>query len=171
MIATNPLIVKRAPSDLPHVEHFTVRWSDLDFNGHLRNTAFSEFASHTRFDMLVREGFTPAKFDDLRLGPILFQEQVRYRREIHFGERVRVSALFTGLAVDGSRWRVTHEITGGDGRHAAELSVDGAWIDLDRRSLAAPPPELLRILEGFPRIRDFEVLASVVSRRKAAAAG
>jgi acyl-CoA thioesterase FadM len=32
---------------------FEVRWADLDGNRHVRNTAFSEYATHTRFRLLA----------------------------------------------------------------------------------------------------------------------
>lgn len=143
-------------------ERFEVRWSDLDANRHLRNTIFSEFATHTRFRLLESHGFSQAKFETMRFGPVMFREEIQYRRELAFGEEVRASIAFTGLSEDGSRWRVRQEVTREDGKQAAVLTIDGAWIHLHSRKLMAPPPELLRLLLSLPRAGDFEVLRSVL---------
>ena len=143
-------------------ERFRVRWSDLDANRHVRNTIFSEFATHTRFRMLEAHGFGQDRFESLRFGPVMFREEIRYRRELVFGEEVGVNVLFAGLSEDGSQWRVHQEVTRAGGKQAAVLTIEGAWIHLDGRRLVAPPPELLERLRALPRTADFEVLRSVV---------
>lgn len=142
-------------------EQFTVRWSDLDANRHLRNTVFSEYATHTRFRLLEARGFSQERFEELRFGPVMFREEIRYRRELRFAERVRVNMLMAGLAADGSQWRVRQEVMRENGKEAAVLTIDGAWIHLDTRKTIAPPPELVRLLQELPRTRDFEELRSV----------
>lgn len=143
-------------------EHFSVRWSDLDANRHVRNTIFSEFATHTRFRMLESNGFPQARFESLRFGPVMFREEIRYRRELLFGEEATVNVLFAGLSEDGSQWRVHQEVARANGKQAAVLTIDGAWIHLDKRTLVAPPDDLLELLRSLPRTDDFEVLRSVL---------
>jgi acyl-CoA thioester hydrolase len=146
-------------------EQFSVRWSDLDSNRHVRNTVFSEFATHTRFRLLESLGFAQARFESLRFGPVMFREEIRYRRELVFGDQVTVNVLFAGLSDDGSQWRVHQEVRGGAGKQAAILTIDGAWIHLDTRRLVAPPTELLEVIRSVPRTPDFEVLRSVLRTR------
>ena len=143
-------------------EHFTPRWADLDANRHLRNSVFSEFATHTRFRLLEAHGFPQSAFESLRFGPVMFREEIRYRREVLFGDRVAVNVLFAGLSEDGSQWRVRQEVTRADGKQAAVLTIEGAWIHLDTRKLVPPPPELLRVIQKLPRTSDFEPLRSVL---------
>lgn len=143
-------------------EHFDVRWSDLDANRHVRNTIFSEIATHTRFRLLEAHGFSQERFESLRFGPVMFREEIRYRRELRFAEKATVSVLFAGLSEDGSQWRVHQEVTREDGKQAALLAIDGAWIHLESRKLVAPPAELLELLQGLPRTGEFEVLRSVL---------
>ncbi|HLM66171.1 MAG TPA: thioesterase family protein [Longimicrobium sp.] len=145
-----------------HEEHFTARWSDLDANRHLRNTLFSEFATHTRFRLLEAHGFSQVAFESLRFGPVMFREEIRYRREVRFGERISVNVLFAGLSEDGSQWRVRQEVRLESGKQAALLTIDGAWIHLDTRKLVAPPDELLQLFRRLPRTDDFEPLRSVL---------
>ena len=143
-------------------EQFTARWSDVDANRHLRNTVFSDYATHTRFRLLEAHGFPQARFESLRFGPVMFREEIRYRREVRFGESVTVNVLFAGLSDDGSQWRVRQEVKRADGKQAALLTIDGAWMGLDSRKLVPPPAELLEIIRGLPRTRDFEELRSVL---------
>ncbi len=143
-------------------ERFQVRWSDLDANRHLRNTIYSEFATHTRFRLLESHGFPQSRFESLRFGPVMFREEIRYRRELVFGDAATVNVRFAGLSADGSQWRVVQEVTRPDGRQAAVLTIDGAWIHLDTRKLIAPPRELLELIQRLPRTRDFAQLRSVL---------
>lgn len=144
-----------------HEERFAVRWSDLDANRHVKNTIFSEFATHTRFRLLQAHGFGQDRFAQLRFGPVMLREEIRYRRELAFGDEVIVNVLFSGLSEDGSQWRVQQEVTRA-GKQAAVLTIDGAWIHLDTRKLIAPPKELLEVLQVLPRAASFEVLRSMV---------
>ena len=141
---------------------FAIRWADLDANRHVRNTVFSEFATHTRFRLLEARGFPQERFESLRFGPVMFREEIRYRRELVFGDEATVGVIAAGLSEDGSQWRVHQEVTRADGKQAAVLRIDGAWIDLASRRLIAPPPDLLDLLRGLPRTDDFEVLRSVL---------
>jgi acyl-CoA thioester hydrolase len=146
-----------------HQEHFAVRWSDLDANRHVKNTVFSEFATHTRFRLLEAHGFDQARFAQLRFGPVMLREEIRYRRELAFGDEVVVNVLFAGLSEDGSQWRVQQEVAR-SGKQAAVLTIDGAWIHLDSRKLIAPPAELLQLLQALPRAGSFEVLRSMLRK-------
>ena len=47
---------------------------------------------------------------------------------------------------DGARWTIEHTIYKADGRLAATVTVDGAWLDLDRRKLTTPPAELAQAM-------------------------
>ena len=143
-------------------QHFSVRWSDLDANRHVRNTVYSEFATHTRFRMLEAHGFTQERFGALGIGPVMFREDIRYRRELLLGDEVVVNVLITGLSEDGSRWRVRQEVIRGRTEECAALVIDGAWIDLEERRLVTPPDDLLQLFRRLPRAGNFEGLRSVI---------
>ncbi|HEV2148728.1 MAG TPA: thioesterase family protein [Longimicrobiaceae bacterium] len=144
---------------------FEVRWADLDGNRHVRNTAFSEYATHTRFRLLAAHGFDQARLEALRFGPVMMREEIRYRREVLFGDALAVTVRCAGLSPDGSHWRVHQDVLRSDGREAAVLSIQGGWIDLDSRKPTAPPAELAAVLQGLPRTRDYADLPSLVRRR------
>lgn len=145
-----------------------VRWDDLDANRHVRNTAFSEYASNARFHLLVAHGFDQDRLEQLRFGPVMMREDIRYRRELFFGDVVTVRVHAAGLSADGSHWRVFQEVFRPDGKDAATLSIQGGWIHLDERKLVAPPEELAAVLQSLPRTADFEELPSLLQRRSQA---
>ena len=144
---------------------FEVRWSDVDGNRHVRNTAFSEYATHTRFRLLAAHGFDQARLEALRFGPVMMREEIRYRREVRFGDAVVVTVRCAGLSADGSHWRVHQDVLRPDGKEAVALTIQGGWMDLDARKLVVPPPELAAVLESLPRTRDYETLPSLIRRR------
>ena len=119
-----------------------MRWAELDPNGHMRHSAYADFAADQRVSWLASLGYDVRRFAELRLGPILFREETRFLKELRGGERIRVDGRVTASTPDGARWTILHTIYKADGRVAATVTVEGAWLDLDRRQLTVPPPEL-----------------------------
>lgn len=145
---------------------FEVRWADLDGNRHVRNTIFSEYATHTRFRLLETLGFPQDRLEELRFGPVVLKEEIRYRREVLFGDVLRVDVRCSGLSEDGSQWRVRQDVYRADKKEAAILIIQGSWIDLDKRKAIAPPPELAAVMMGLPQTPDFEMLPSLARRKR-----
>ncbi len=142
---------------------FTVRWADMDPNVHMRHSAYADYAAQVRLDLLADHGFTMRRFAELRLGPVLFREDTRFMKEIGMSETIRVTAELAGVSEDGSRWRIIHSIYKADGRLAATVTVDGAWLDLGLRKLTAPPAEMV---EAFQRVSRHETYADIVREKK-----
>jgi acyl-CoA thioester hydrolase len=142
---------------------FTVRWADMDPNVHMRHSAYTDYAAQVRLDLLADSGFTMRRFAELSLGPILFREDTRFMKEIGMSETIRVTAELGGVSADGSRWRIIHSIYKADGRLAATVSVDGAWLDLRQRKLTVPPPEMVK---AFERVSRHETYADIVREKK-----
>jgi acyl-CoA thioester hydrolase len=148
----------------PFVRRFVVRWSDADANGHLRNTAFSEFATDTRVALFAALGYDWTRLQAAHLGPVLFREEIEYRREAAIGEEVLVDALASGLAPDGSRWAIVHRLWKPDGTEMAKVKVVGSFIDLEARRATAPPKDLADAMRTMARSDPFEELAAIRRR-------
>ncbi|GAB3824585.1 acyl-CoA thioesterase [Hymenobacter jeollabukensis] len=129
-----------------YAKHYPIRWADLDPNGHMRHSAYNDYAAQLRLDYLTDAGFPLAQFAKLGIGPILFREDTRFLKEISPNETIKVDAQLAGLSPDGSRWRIVHTVYKQDGRASATITVDGAWLDLRQRKLAVPPVELATAL-------------------------
>ncbi len=137
---------------------FEVRWADVDLNGHMRNTAYSEYGTDVRVSFFGLRGFSWERFREMGLGPVLLREETEYLRELGLGDRIRVDLEVAGLSPDGARWRVRHGVYRGDGKLAARVTVHGGFLDLGARKLAAPPEALAGVLHAAVRAEDFEML-------------
>jgi len=130
---------------------YTVRWSDLDANRHMANTAYLEFATQARFAYFDAGGFTPADFARHHIGPAILEEHIRYRRECHMMERLTVTVEALEVSPDGSRFRLVNRILKPDGQEAAVITVDAAWFDLQTRKICTPPAPLLELVRAALR--------------------
>ncbi|KAA9339931.1 thioesterase [Hymenobacter busanensis] len=151
---------------MPYTKQYPIRWADLDPNGHMRHSAYYDYAAQHRLDYLHDHGFPLGKFAQLAIGPILFREEARFLKEISPNETISVAAELAGLSEDGSRWRIVHTLYKADGREAAVVTVDGAWLDLRLRKLATPPTELAEALSTLERHSTF----APIERRPSAGA-
>lgn len=122
----------------------------MDPNGHMRHSAYADYAADQRVAALARWGYGVARFAQLRLGPILFREETRFLKEVGIGEEIRVDGRLVSMSTDGTRWTVLHALYKADGRVAATVTVDGAWLDLERRKLTVPPADLVAAFAALP---------------------
>ena len=130
---------------------YRTRWADMDPNGHMRHSAYADYAADQRIILLAAWGYDIKEFARLRLGPILFREETVFRKEVHIGEEILVDSQLLSVNEDGTRWSILHTISKADGRLAATVTVDGAWLDLEKRKLTTPPPALAEAFRALPR--------------------
>ncbi|WP_426492397.1 acyl-CoA thioesterase [Hymenobacter sp. 102] len=135
---------------------YTVRWADMDPNGHMRHSAYADYAAQHRIEYLSEHGFTLPFFAKAGLGPILFREDTRYLKELHINEQLRVTGELSGLSEDGSRWNIVHTLYKPDGRPAATVAVEGAWLDLRARKLTVPPADIAALMRALPRHATYQ---------------
>jgi acyl-CoA thioester hydrolase len=145
--------------------HFTAGWADMDANAHMRNSAFLDRCSDTRFSYFADHGFSAEEFVRQRIGPVVRSDTIEYRREVRLLDALRVTLELTGMAPDGSRMRLRNNIYGADGTLAVQVTSVVGWLSLDARKLMAPPPALLEALNRITRTDDFEELPSSVRGR------
>ena len=122
----------------------------MDPNGHMRHSAYADFAADQRVVVLSQWGYDVKQFARLRLGPILFREETKYLKEVGIGEEIKVDGRLAAVTADGARWTIVHTIYKADGRVAATVTVDGAWLNLDQRKLTVPPAELAARFNDMP---------------------
>jgi acyl-CoA thioester hydrolase len=135
-----------------------VRWSDIDQNRHLRHSAYYDYGATVRIACFSDHGLTNLKFEELRMGPILFREEAIFKREIKFEDKITVDLVVTKATQDFSRWSVRHHFYKEDGTLSAIINMDGAWIDMLTRKLAIPDNFIQTVFEDFPKAADFETI-------------
>ena len=134
---------------------FNTKWSDFDPNRHMRHTAYNDYAAEVRVRFFQEHGLSINEFAKLNIGPILFKEETSFLKEIHIGENITVHMELEGVSKGIERWRFNHQIFNQEGVLSAEIKVYGAWIDLIKRKLTAPPAEFLKIFEELPKTENF----------------
>lgn len=139
---------------------FHVRWGDMDFNAHMKNTAYLDFCGDVRMMFFAENGFPMREFERLRIGPVILRDEIDYHRELKLLEMVTVDLVLAGLSEDNFRFRIKNHFTREDGQMAARVTSLGGWLSLESRRLVAPPEALLQALLAMPRSADFETLPS-----------
>ncbi|ERJ59979.1 acyl-CoA thioesterase [Sphingobacterium paucimobilis] len=132
-----------------------VLWSQIDANRHLRHSAYADFCAQARSNMLKTMGLSLDEFAKQKIGPILFREELIYKREIQLDEYIRVEILLTKLNLKNARFSFQHIIYKENGEKAAEVNVDGAWLHLVERKLTNIPAEWYDILQKVPRSEHY----------------
>ena len=140
-------------------------WADMDFNSHMKNTAYLDKAADVRQMFLIEHGFPVAEFSRLRIGPVVMKDEVEYFKEVRLQQEITVTYALAGHALDGSRFLLRHEIFRPDGELSARVTSAGGWLNLDERKLVVPPPSLLSAMNLLEKTSDFIVLPSSIKAR------
>ncbi|MGS2763347.1 acyl-CoA thioesterase [Sinomicrobium sp. M5D2P9] len=148
-----------------YFKEFDIRWSDMDANRHLANSAYINFMSHTRMSFLIENGLTQKELAKHHIGPVVFYEHVYYFKEVFAGKPIKVSLELAGMSEDGRFFEFHHNFYDDKGRNFARCEMMGAWIDMNTRKLTGLPPEFTHILDSLPRTADFKVLTKESTRK------
>lgn len=135
-------------------------WADMDFNSHMKNTAYLDKAADVRQMYLAENGFPIEEFLRLRIGPVVMKDEVEYFKEVGLQEQIKVTYALAGHAQDGSRFLLRHDIFRRDGKLSARVTSAGGWLDLKERKLIVPPPALLSAMNSLDKSDDFVVMPS-----------
>lgn len=144
---------------------YEVRWADLDPNRHLRHSVYLDYAAQTRVAIFNDYGLAIDEIAKIGLGPILFREEIKYLREVNGREKVTVFCDLNWMYEDGSRWSFYHRMVKNGDTLIAQLTVDGAWLDLDARKLGMPSDKMMEIMKKYPRTEDFEWVAGAKAHK------
>ncbi|WP_028376952.1 acyl-CoA thioesterase [Leeuwenhoekiella sp. MAR_2009_132] len=148
-----------------YTKQFEIRWSDIDANRHLANSAYINFMSHTRMAFLMENGFGHQEMAKYNIGPVVFYEHMYYFKEVFAGKPVTVSLQLKGIAEDGMYFEFLHNFYDHNGRNFASCEMMGAWIDLKERKLTALSEELIANLAKLEHTEDFKILTKEDTRR------
>lgn len=143
-----------------------IRWADIDQNRHLRHSVYYDYGAMIRIAFLSAHGLTTHKMGELNIGPILFREEVIFRREIKMEDEIEIDVQLVKTTPDFARWSLRHNFTKNDGTLAAILNMDGAWMDIEKRRLTIPNEFVQKIFDDFPKADDFQMITKKVSSVK-----
>lgn len=141
---------------------FVAGWGDMDFNSHMKNTAFLDKSADVRMMFFSENGFPMEEFVRRKIGPVIRKDEIEYFKEVRLLEALRVTLTIAGLAEDGSRFLMRNEFWRADETMIAKVTSSGGWLDLTSRKLVVPPDALLAALRSLPQTEDFQILPSSV---------
>jgi acyl-CoA thioester hydrolase len=147
----------------PFRKSFIVRWTDMDFNNHMRNTAYLDLAVEVRMMLFNERGLSMRELERMRIGPVVMRDEVEYFRELRLLETVNVTLSLAGLSSDASRMRLRNEFFREGERLVARITSTGGWLDLNARMLIRPPEKVVLLLRSLARAEDYQELPSSVS--------
>lgn len=147
------------------LKEFEIRWSDLDANRHLANSAYVNFMSHTRMAYLLQLGLSQGNMVEHQIGPVIFFENIHYFKEAFPGKPIRVSLELMGLSADGMFFEFLHNFYDSQGKNFARCQIMGGWIDLTKRVLVPLPESILTTFNTMERAEGFRELTRADTRR------
>jgi len=148
-----------------YLKEFEVRWSDIDANRHLANSAYINYMSHTRLSFMMENGFGQKEMVKHNIGPVVFYEHMYYFKEVFPGRPVDVSLQLKGISEDGTYFSFLHNFYDKNGKNLARCEMMGAWIDLTNRTLRPTPDELFKTLDQLEKTEDFYTITKEDTRR------
>ena len=148
-----------------YLKEFEIRWSDIDANRHLANSAYVNFMSHVRMAFMLENGLGQKELAQYNLGPVVFYEHIFYFRELFPGKPVQVSLELKGLSEDGMFFEFVHNFYDHRGKNCASCEMLGSWIDLKTRKLTILPEGFRDKFKLLGRTGDFRVLTREDTRK------
>jgi acyl-CoA thioester hydrolase len=132
-----------------------LRWADIDANFHVRHSVYYDWGAMCRMEFLRAMGLTESVFHQLQIGPILFREESRFKRELQMGDTVAIDLHLLAARRDFSRWTIRHQLFKNNDTLAAILTVEGAFLNTQLRKLAVPPSLAGDTFNSMPRAEEF----------------
>ena len=138
-----------------YLKKVEIRWSDLDPNFHLRHSVYYDWGAYVRMCFLNEHGLTPQVMMQQHIGPIIFREEAVFKREIVFTDKVEINLRLAKCKKNMGRWTMVHEVWKNTDTLSAIITIDGAWLDTQKRKLAIPPQEFIKPFNEIPKTENF----------------
>ncbi len=141
----------------PFAKEYIVTFSDMDMNGHLKNSAYSEYATDVRIAFLRQIGM-PLDLSRVVYAPVALRELFDYRSEIRHGQSIVVDLALQGIAHSRSRFLFKHCLySKEESQICCVLWIEGAFINFKTRKLCRRiPPEIYEGIEKLHKAENFQ---------------
>lgn len=136
-----------------------IRWADIDANNHLLHSVYYDYGAMIRIRIMTDLGLSMKRLEELRCGPIIFREEAQFKREVLFHDNITIDIKMLRARQDFARWSLQHQIVKNQAELCTIITLDGAFIDLDKRKIIIPPAEVCNVFEKIPKSENFEWVA------------
>lgn len=148
-----------------YIKSFEIRWNDLDANGHLGNSSYVEYMSHTRMSFFTEQDFGIEFMNSHDLGPIVLNEHIFYFKEFLRNDKVFVTLEVSGISENSQFTKIEHNFYNDKGDHMAHAEMLFSFINLKTRKLGRVPEEAIKKINSFPKSKDFKTLTKEDTRK------
>ena len=150
---------------MTYSKEIEVIWADMDPNQHMRHTSYSQYAAHTRISFFNDMGFSLTRLAEMGLAAVLLREQTTYIREVQMHEKISINVELLKSTEDYSKYTIVQNISKENKKLAAKVIIDGTWIDMKKRNVVSPFPEIIEaVIKKLPMHPDFEWVGTEVYR-------
>ena len=147
------------------LKEFEIRWNDLDANRHLANITYLSYASETRMAFLQHIGLSHRDLQNKGIGPIVFNEELFYFKEVMPDDKIRVSFELAGMSEEGTFFSFEHNFFNQEGQNVARCEMMGAWMNLKTRKLCVLPQDIISQFEASNKTLSFKKLTASDNRK------
>ncbi len=128
-----------------HRHEIFIQESHLDTFGHVNNATYLVLFEEARWDLITAAGLGLGQIRESRIGPVILEVNVKYRREVR--NRETLTIVSEVVSESGLTFQLMQRAMKADGRLACEaLFVMAVW-DLDARKLVPPPPAWRQLID------------------------
>jgi YbgC/YbaW family acyl-CoA thioester hydrolase len=132
-----------APNAAPvHEYRVFIVESHLDTFGHVNNATYLQLFEEARWDLITGRGFGLDVIQKTRIGPVILEASVKFRREVKNRETMTIKTSL--IDYEGKIGRLSQRAFKEDGDLAADATFVIALWDIDQRKIIAPTPEWKR---------------------------
>jgi thioesterase-3 len=122
-----------------------IREHHLDSYGHVNNATYVQILEEARWESITLKGYGYEKVQETKLGPVILEVSVKFRKELKLREKVKVSV--DPQPMRGKIGVIKQSILKEDGSVALEGLVTYGMFDLNSRKLVDPTREWLKAIE------------------------
>jgi thioesterase III len=127
-----------------HDYELLIQEQHLDTFGHVNNAAYLQILEQARWDLITRNGYGLEEVHRRKVGPVVLEIQLRFRRELRNRQRVTIRSWVESYS--GKTGRFQQHILDDAGAICCEAGFTVGLFDLTARKLIPPTPEWLAAL-------------------------
>ncbi len=136
------------PESFPFSTIIKIRITDLNYGGHVGNDSFLSLVHEARQQFLLQFGYKELEFAGA--GLIMVDSAIEYKRELNYGEEVKISVGAKNFNKLGFDIYYLLEVTdGNDFVVAGKVKTGMLCYDYDLRKKVSVPVEALKRMQGY----------------------
>lgn len=118
-----------------------IREHHLDTFGHVNNAVYLELFEEARWELISTRGYGLQRVQELKKGPVVLEVNVKFSRELHLREAIRIETRMAEL--NGRIGKLEQTLFNEAGQVSATALFVMGFFDLEARKLITPTPEWL----------------------------